>query len=398
MPFYDANKQAIDEADGDEMHTISHSNKYWAPADQGHTRMLKTLTHTFLEWEKSDTGEDILVWRDAAGLATTLFGTRTDCEDYQYNACLCSGEEVEKSIGKFLGLFDIKEYGTLGALVDAAMVAVEKLPAETKLSLALTKEGLGARTSPGDFPDGAENEPSNDWEDQIKHGLLNKYHNRLLGFITWHEYEDTQALFCKNPLLHAVLAHELEKGSITQDTIDTADEELNDRASEEDQAEKHKAMMRVARTVCSALAKAAGMPPFMTVSHKNLAEAIEGTISLIEGSEKLHEGDSEFMIGWVRENMLANAPTVHVLTMGVTENGALIDLLLELAAACPKDSAPTTPKELLTVAGMRKLERQIITYASWAASTATQAMHARDRVTAVAERFQRAEINNNASR
>ena len=111
--------------------------------------------------ERHRRAEDILAWRDAAGFATTLFGTRTDCEDFQYNACLFSGEEVDKSIGKFLGLLDIKEYETLGALVDAAMVVVEKLPAETRESLALTKEGLGARISPSDFPDGAENESSN---------------------------------------------------------------------------------------------------------------------------------------------------------------------------------------------------------------------------------------------
>ena len=140
------------------------------------------------------------------------------------------------------------------------------------------------------------------------------------------------------------------------------------------------------------------MPAFMHVSYRSRDDAIEGIIALIEGSEKIHEGDSEFMLGYARENAITNAPTANALLKGTVEHGAFVDLLLEIAASCPKDTAPTTPKELFTVAGMRKLERQLSTYEPWIASAATQAMHARVRVTSLAERMQRNEQNNSAGR
>ena len=71
MPFYDGHKHIIDDLEGAEMQTISHLNNWWAPADQGKARLFKTLTQKFFTWDQSDTGEDILHWRDAAGFAAT---------------------------------------------------------------------------------------------------------------------------------------------------------------------------------------------------------------------------------------------------------------------------------------------------------------------------------------
>ena len=237
-----------------------------------------------------------------------------------------------------------------------------------------------------------------DWEDMLTFEWLAKYGRRLAGFLAGAEFEDTQALFCGNPLLNAVLTHEMTKGNVTEETVDEANEDLDDGASEEDKADHHKAVVRVARTVTSAIAKAANMPAFMHISYRSRDDAIEGIIALIEGSEKIHEGDSEFMLSYARENAITNAPTANALLKGTVEHGAFVDLLLEIAASCPKDTAPTTPKELFTVAGMRKLERQLSTYEPWIASAATQAMHARVRVTSLAERMQRNEQNNSAGR
>ena len=391
MPFYDNDNKLIDDVEGTEMHIISHLFQWWSPVDQGKTRLLKTLTQNFFAWNKADTGEDILLWREAAYLAVTVGGTRTDAKDFQFNACVFSGEEVERVLDQLLGLLEIKSHETLGALIDTALTTVEKLSPEDQDSLALSGEGLGARTTPGDWPDDSQAESSADWEDILTYSWLRKYGRRLPGYLTGAEFPDTHSLFCSNPILNAILAHEMAKGNITEETVEEANEDLPASASEEDKAEKHKAIVRVARTVTSALAKAANMPAFMHVSYGSRDEAIEGTIALIEGSEKIHEGDSEFMLGYARENVITNAPTANMLLKGTVEHGALIDLLLEVAASCPKDSAPATPKELFTVAGMRKLERQLSTYEPWVTSAATQAMHARVRVTALAERMQRNE-------
>jgi len=398
MPFYDNDNKLIDDVEGSNMHLISHLHHWFAPADQGKTRLLKTLTQNFFAWTKADTGEDILLWREAVHLALTVGGTRTDAKDYQFNACIFSGEEVERMLDQLLGLLEIKSHETLGAFLDDALVTIEKLSPEEKNSLALSGEGLGARTSPGDWADDTQAGPSRDWEDLLTFEWLAKYGRRLAGFLAGAEFEDTQALFCGNPLLNAVLAHEMTKGNVTEETVDEANEDLDDGASEEDKADHHKAVVRVARTVTSAIAKAANMPAFMHISYRSRDDAIEGIIALIEGSEKIHEGDSEFMLSYARENAITNAPTANALLKGTVEHGAFVDLLLEIAASCPKDTAPTTPKELFTVAGMRKLERQLSTYEPWITSAATQAMHARVRVTSLAERMQRNEQNNSAGR
>jgi hypothetical protein len=72
MPFYDNDNKLIDDAEGSEMHIIAHLFQWWSPVDQGKTRHLKTLTQNFFAWNKSDTGEDILLWREAAHLALTV--------------------------------------------------------------------------------------------------------------------------------------------------------------------------------------------------------------------------------------------------------------------------------------------------------------------------------------
>jgi len=82
----------------------------------------------------------------------------------------------------------------------------------------------------------------------------------------------------------------------------------------------------------------------------------------------------------------ATAPTLQRILFDAHNAGELNGHIVELAAACPKDTVQTDTKTLFTAAGIGALERYMSTFSAWAGSDAVLDLHIRRRVAKLIDR------------
>lgn len=399
MPLHAEDMSTTMASNGQQADTISHSTKYLSFENMETTRSLKVITKGCWEWAASDEVPAAAPWNEAAGLALTITGTSASAKTRPFNDTTFSLKEVERVWGGLLGIAELKEYPTLGALATELRVAFETLPRERQQALAFQGDCLAQRIQPGDWPPVMRFRViSEEWEDLITYGLLAEHSRKLAGFLQRFVFPSHQAMFCESKLFKAVQEYLTAKGVIPEELIEAAEEVLPDDAPQQDADERTRKCAKVARAVVAALAKAADIPESMMRGPTDEEHASDLVIELIRGADSIFDGNSEFMLKNVRSNVSALAPTAHELLDAATDDVALRGYLVDLAAAYPRDELSPDPKTLLALAGIKSIERRLVHYSAFVKSATTKAMHVGERVSLLIERIQRAERQTSADR
>ena len=399
MPLHAEDLSTIMASNGQPADIISHNTKYISFQNVETTRSLKVISTWCWEWAADDTVPAAAPWNEVAGLALTITGTSASAKTRPVNDSIFSLKEVERVWGGLLGIAEPKEYPTLGALATELRVAFEKLPRERQQALAFQGDCIGQRIQPGEWPPALRfRQVSEEWEDLITYGLLADNSRKLAGFLQRFMFPSHQACFCESKLFKTVQQYLSDKGIISEELIEAAEEVLPDDAPQQDADERTRKCAKVARAVVAALAKAADLPESMMRGPTDEEHACDLATELIEGADSIFDGNSEFMLKHVRSNVSALAPTTHELLSDTTDDVAFRGYIMDLAATYPRDVISPDPKTLLALAGIKSLERRLVNYASFVKAATTKAMHVGERVALLIERIQRAERQTSADR
>jgi hypothetical protein len=320
----------------------------------------------------------------AASIALSVTGTAQDADNYQPNNKFFSSAEVERVLGELLRGMEIKPYPNYPALLDAAMLSYEKMQPDKKLSLAFQGDQLLDCLPYHERPPSHRTlDVSEEWEDAITYGILRRASPRLAG-MNERLILVNRGCYAETPYWSAAAAHEISKGRLDQDIYDTA--KLAEDDDDYDYNTVRAAISKVVRVVCAALGNAASLPTCFATNPSAEDHVDDIVDALLEGDSDQFDGDSKFMRAMTPNVVAAVAPTLQLILFDAYNAGELNGHIVELAAACPKDTVKTDTKSLFTAAGIGGLERYMSTFSAWAGSDTALGLHIRHRVSKLIER------------
>ena len=322
--------------------------------------------------------------REAIGFAMMVAGMAPNSTK-QWNAMMFGAAEIARVLGGIMKIITIKPYDTWSALVDAGMVAFEKLSSTAQAPLAFQEDGL--IDCVGDpLPQGWTHlSASESWEDVISYGMVIKGAGK--GGLALLELSalDGRNFFVENPALHLAARTEVKMGRLDEDTLETA--QTADGDDDVEAEDRTKLQARVARAVVAAFGRAGNLPACLRTNPPDPEDFTEALAEAFDGESHQFDGDSAFMLGRTPFVVAAIAPTLHKVLSDAQGQGETNSHLVQLASTCPKDTVETHSKRLLTVAGIRKLERYISMFDGWASSDTAKDMHIRTRVAQLCDRI-----------
>jgi len=336
-----------------------------------------------IKWT-NDGGQVAFEVRGSLGLALSIAGTADSADTFQHNNMHFTAAEVERVLGGILNVMPHKSYDTWPALLDAAKIAFQKMPAEDQASLAFQGAGLQDCVGAPLPHELSHLKYSEDWEDLITYGQLNRHNRAAAGFLERAVIEH-RSVYVECPALRVIARTEVAKGRLDQETLEQAESTDGDDDLDEDERDARKA--KVARIVCAAIGRAASLPACLSTHPHDADDVLEMLVACVDGAQNQFDGDSNFMRERSPGIVATVAPTLHLLLHDAHDYSELNAYAVELASSCPKDTVDTDTKRLLTVAGFARLERHVANFASWAQTDTTKTMHIRARVEALTARI-----------
>jgi len=391
MPLLDLNLAVVMDQQGQPSVRLTIETKWLSFSNAQHARALKNLAPC-LESDQTEDGEPVFLYNEVTGVALTVTGVSDSAKNEQFNETYFAHSETERVWGLLLGLLGDKTFTNLGALCEELRAAYEKLPHAERSEMAFQGDKLIKRIPPGQWPPAMRHRtPSQDWEDLVTFARLMQRSHRLVGLLQRFIYPTHQACFCSSKLFTEVCRYLVSTGTLSEELVDTAEEELDDDAEQHEEDARNDACARVARAVINAIAAAADLDSSIMPSPTEEAQAHMLLIDLIIGSKYTYDGNSEFMMKNLRNNIAAVAPLLYTLVGDATDDVALRDHVTDIAAAFPRDAVEGDTKTLLTRPGLKNLERHLRPYEAYIKAPTTMAAHVRERVANAAERVQKHE-------
>ena len=391
MPLLDLNLAVVVDQHGQPSVRLTLETKWLSFSNVNHARALKKLAPC-LECDQTEDGEPVFLYHEATGIALTITGVSDSAKKEQFNETYFAHTETERVWGLLLELLGDKTFTNAGALCEELRAAYEKLSYAERSELAFQGDKLVKRIPPGQWPPAMRHRtPSHDWEDLVTYARLVQRSHKLVGLLQRFIYPTHQACFCSSKLFTEVCRHLVSTGTLSEELVDTAEEELDDDAEQHQEDTRNDACAKVARAVTNAIGDAADLDSSIMPSPLDETQAHMLLIDLIIGSKCTFDGNSEFMIKNLRNNIAAVAPLLYTLISDSTDDVALRDHVADIAAAFPRDAVEADTKTLLTRPGLKNLERHLRPYEAYIKAPTTMATHVRERVANAAERVQKHE-------
>ena len=362
MSYLDTNLNPLDNQG--EPHV---DNGAWMKMDNvDQNKQWEVVSHKCITWVVGDPSNAFQP-REALGFLLKIVGIAPNMHDKQWNSMMLSATEIARVLAGILNIIAIKPYDTWSALLDAASTAFETQPDEFKKNLAFNGDGLIHCI--GDPLPAAYNYlvGSEAWEDLLKWGMLHKYGKgtaALLEMSTWSE----RNFYVENMMLHLTAKNEVKQGRLSEESLTYAE-----TAQGDDELD--------------AIGRAGGLQTCLCTNPSDPDDFREMLFEAFEGEVHQFDGNSAFMLRRLTHILAARAPTLHQLLLDAEGQGEISACIVQLASTCPKDTADTDPKRLLTVAGIQRLERYLSTFSAWAASDTAKSLHLRARLEALSNRI-----------
>ena len=391
MPLLDLNLAVVVDQHGQPSVRLTLETKWLSFSNVNHARALKKLAPC-LECDQTEDGEPVFLYHEATGIALTITGVSDSAKKEQFNETYFAHTETERVWGLLLELLGDKTFTNAGALCEELRAAYEKLSYAERSELAFQGDKLVKRIPPGQWPPAMRHRtPSHDWEDLVTYARLVQRSHKLVGLLQRFIYPTHQACFCSSKLFTEVCRHLVSTGTLSEELVDTAEEELDDDAEQHQEDTRNDACAKVARAVTNAIGDAADLDSSIMPSPLDETQAHMLLIDLNIGSKCTFDGNSEFMIKNLRNNIAAVAPLLYALISDATDDVALRDHVADIAAAFPCDAVEADTKTLLTRPGLKNLERHLRPYEAYIKAPTTMATHVRERLANAAERVQKHE-------
>ena len=359
-------------------------NGAWMKMDNvDQNKQWEVVSHKCITWVVGDPSNAFQP-REALGFLLKIVGIAPNMHEKQWNSMMLSATEIARVLAGILNIIAIKPYDTWSALLDAASTAFEKQPDEFKKNLAFNGDGLIHCIG---YPlPAAYNHlvGSEAWEDLLKWGMLHKYGKgtaALLEMSTWSE----RNFYVENMMLHLTAKNEVKQGRLSEESLTYAETAQGDDELDAEARLKHQ--HRVVRAVVAAIGRAGGLQTCLCTNPSDPDDFREMLFEAFEGEVHQFDGNSAFMLRRLTHILAARAPTLHQLLLDAEGQGEISACIVQLASTCPKDTADTDPKRLLTVAGIQRLERYLSTFSAWAASDTAKGLHLRARLEALSNRI-----------